>query len=175
MALRKAQVLLDFGASIRALDPHPSAAFTGLAQSQGRRFNLICRAYQGPEDLSGAALALAAGGDRELNRRFAQDAAAAGIPVNVADDPEACGFFFPAIVRRGGLVAGISTSGLCPRLAARLREELEKAWPASWDEALEKLAAERQSLRASVSADETFRALDARISGLLARTEGESW
>jgi siroheme synthase-like protein len=176
VALRKAQVLLDFGASIRALDPRPSVAFTDLARNQGPRFSLICRTYQGPEDLSGAALALAASGDRALNRRFARDAAAAGIPVNAADDPGACGFFFPAIVRRGGLVAGISTSGLCPRFAARLREELERSWPASWDEALEKLAAERQNLRGSVSAAETVKALDERISGLLAgdRGEGES-
>jgi siroheme synthase-like protein len=104
------------------------------------------RGYAGPEDLRGSALVIAATDKRDLNRRIALDAAAAGIPHNTADDPAHCSFFFPALVTRGDLVAGITTSGSCPGLAGRLRKELEGMWPEDWWKALEVLAAERQRL-----------------------------
>jgi siroheme synthase-like protein len=145
VAGRKIQTLLDFGAGIIALDPEPSDILEALALEQ--RVSLIRRVYAGPEDLAGQRLVIAASNDREVNHRVSGDAQALGIPVNVADDPEACTFFFPAIVRRGDLVAGISSSGRSPRFTARLRERLDKQWPAEWEDALDQLAAERKRLR----------------------------
>jgi siroheme synthase-like protein len=145
VAARKIQTLLDFGGRLTVIDPEPSGALESLVLEQN--VTLIRRTYNGPEDLEGARLLIAASGDREVNRRAAADAKALGIPVNAADDPEGCSFFFPAIVRRGDLVAGLSSSGLCPRITARLREELENSWPSEWAEALEYLGRERRRLR----------------------------
>jgi siroheme synthase-like protein len=111
VAARKAKVLAEFGAALTVIAPDFSPELRSLEGA-----SLCRRPYRGPPDLAGAALVLAASGDRELNRLVAAHAGAGGIPVNVADDPGLCGFFFPALVRRGNAVAGISSSGGCPRL-----------------------------------------------------------
>jgi siroheme synthase-like protein len=144
VAERRAKTLLEFGARTRVIAPEASAAILALARDG--LISLEKREYAGSEDIGGAVLVITATNDRELNRRIARDAGEAGIPVNTADDPESCSFFFPALVRRGELVAGISTSGSCPGLAARLRKELEEMWPDDWGKALEALAAERRRL-----------------------------
>jgi siroheme synthase-like protein len=161
VGVRKIETLLEFGARVTVLDPRPSEALEELSRE---RLILLRRFYAGPEDLKGAKIVIAATGDREANHRVSRDAQARGIPVNVADDPEACTFFFPAIVRRGDLVAGISTSGVCPRFCARLRERLEKEWPPGWAEALKTLGAERRRLRAAEGAEKTLPLLDKMIS-----------
>jgi siroheme synthase-like protein len=163
VAARKIQTLLEFGALVTALDPRPLEALEKLSREQSR-LTLVRRPYAGPDDLEGARLVIAATGDREVNHRVSRDARVRGIPVNVADDPAACSFFFPAIVRRGDLVAGISSSGTCPRFCARLRERLEKQWPPGWAEALKNLGAERRRLRAAEGPEKTLPLLDGMIS-----------
>jgi siroheme synthase-like protein len=44
--------------------------------------------------------------------------------VNAADDPEACSFTLPAVVRRGPVMVAVSTSGRSPALAAWIREQV---------------------------------------------------
>jgi siroheme synthase-like protein len=167
VAARKAQPLIDFGASLVVVDPEPSEEIRSL---EGRgQLTVHRRAYAGSIEMDGAALVIAATDDRELNRRVARDANSAGIPVNVSDAPELCGFFFPALVRRGNLVAGISTSGDCPALAARLRRQLDEFWPQNLDKILEHLKAERQRLRQSSNPGRTLKRLDALITELLGR------
>lgn len=162
---RKARSLTDFGARVTVLDPAPSPDMEDLGR-QGL-VTILTRPYGGPEELAGARLVIAATGSRELNREVSRDARAAGLPVNVADDPSLCTFFFPALVRRGELTAGISTSGACPALAARLRKDLDERWPAGLGEALEFLKTERQRLKASAAPGERRRQLDRLISEIL--------
>jgi siroheme synthase-like protein len=127
----------------------------------------LARSYTGPEDIAGAALVIAATDKNDLNKLIARDARDAGIPVNVADAPDLCTFFFPALVRRGGVVAGISTSGGCPRLAARLRENLEAEWPSGLGEFLEILKTERRRIKETSDSAGTIRRLDLLISQFL--------
>jgi siroheme synthase-like protein len=172
VALRKIQTLLDFGARITVFDPEPHENLEPLCLEHG--LTLIRRSYKGPEDIEGARLVIAASGDRDANRRVSRDAKALGIPVNAADDPEACTFFFPAIVRRGELVAGLSSSGGCPRFTARLRQELEKQWPAYWAEALDDLGKKRRRLRETEPPEKALRIMDEIITRMLEREDPES-
>jgi len=55
-------------------------------------------------------------------RRFAEQHR---ILVNVVDQTANCNFIAPAIVERGDLTIAVSTSGKCPALARRLRQQLE--------------------------------------------------
>ena len=55
-------------------------------------------------------------------RRFAEEHR---ILLNVVDQTANCNFIAPAIVERGDLMIAISTSGKCPALARRLRQQLE--------------------------------------------------
>jgi siroheme synthase-like protein len=165
VAARKIQALAGFGATVIALAIKASEEVRTL--SQQNTIILEERPYGGPADLAGATLVISAADDRELNARIAQDAKDAGIPVNIADDPDLCTFFFPALVRRGDLTAGISTSGACPRLAARLRKRLDDDWPVSLGESLESLREERRRLRESASTVSISRELDRLISEIL--------
>jgi siroheme synthase-like protein len=170
VAARKARALIDFEARVTILDPEPREEILRLA---GRgSVTLLRRSYTGPEDLAEAALVIAATDNPGLNKLIAQDARAAGTPVNAADDPQLCSFFFPALVRRGNLVAGISTSGDCPRLAARLRENLEAEWPSDLGETLEILKTERRRIKESADSAGTIRRLDLLISRFLEKSHG---
>jgi uroporphyrin-III C-methyltransferase/precorrin-2 dehydrogenase/sirohydrochlorin ferrochelatase len=82
------------------------------------------------DDFARAALAFVATGDCDRDRAAAETARAAGVPVNVADQPELCDFIMPAIVRRGDIAIGISTGGAAPALAKFVRESIERVLPA---------------------------------------------
>jgi siroheme synthase (precorrin-2 oxidase/ferrochelatase) len=78
-----------------------------------------------------------------------------------------CAAFFSPRWCRGDLVAGISTSGGCPRLASRLRGRLEKDWPQSLAEEILRLKEERGRLKETLPADEVLRRLDLLIDEFL--------
>ena len=98
---------------------------------------LILRKRFKPEDLELGDYIVAATGDRELNREISQLARQAGKPVNVVDDAELCTFVFPAVIRRGGLVIGVSTCGKSPAYAGYLRREIESQIPDNIEDILD--------------------------------------
>ena len=102
---------------------------SGQALEQAGKLRLLRRAFR-PKDLEGNRLAVAATGDRGVNRQIAALCRARGILVNVADDQEACTCKFPAVVRRGGLTIGVSTGGASPTAARFFKERIEALIPA---------------------------------------------
>lgn len=93
--------------------------------------------------LAGCRLVFAATDDRGVNRTVAEAARAANVPVCAVDDPAPSTFITPAIVSRGPVMVGVSTSGAAPVLARRLREQIEILLPAG----LERLATFMQGMR----------------------------
>lgn len=144
VSARKARLLRDFGAQVEAIDPAPVPEMKEMSFLGGT--NLHERYYEGPDDLKGAALVIAATGEGEINQRVYEDAKSLGIPVNVVDNPKLCSFFFPAVVHRGELVAGITTSGGYPAMAAHMRSLLEEAWPEDLAAKLKILAKVRRQI-----------------------------
>jgi siroheme synthase-like protein len=69
-------------------------------------------------------LAVTAADDRAVNQAVFDDAEAAGVWVNSADDPERCSFTLPAVVRRDPVVVSVATGGHSPALATWLRRWL---------------------------------------------------
>jgi precorrin-2 dehydrogenase/sirohydrochlorin ferrochelatase len=122
VAARKISRLLQSSAAVRVIAPELSPALQMLVEDA--RLRLERREYQ-IGDLAGATLAFAATSSREVNAAVAREAHARGIPVNVADDPQASTFQVPAVAERDGLTVAISTSGRSPAYARRLREEIE--------------------------------------------------
>ena len=137
VAERKAVSLLEAGARVRVVAPR----FTRRLQTLGREgaLELATREYQG-DDLNGVALVISAASRREVNARVAREAGERGLLVNVVDSPRECSFIVPSVVRRGGLILAISTSGLSPALARYLREELEQEFGEEFGPLLEILA-----------------------------------
>lgn len=63
--------------------------------------------------------------DRALSREIAEKCRELRIPVNAADIPESCDFYFGANRRYGPLNIMISSTGSAPRLTARLMDQFE--------------------------------------------------
>lgn len=120
IALRRATVLLSFGAEVILIAPECQEVPPGITW--------LRRAYR-PGDLQGAFLAVAATNQRDVNRAVGQEATKVGIFVSVADCREESTFFFPAICAGNGLVAGVVSRGDEHRKTARaaqaIREVLE--------------------------------------------------
>lgn len=109
----------------------------------GTRF---CERLFRPSDLDRADCVVAATSDRALNREIARLCGLSGKPVDVVDSPELCTFVFPAVIRRGPLVAAVSTSGKSPAYAAHLRAQIEALLPENIEEILDALEDCRRQL-----------------------------
>ena len=117
IAARRIGTLRLFGCEIVVIAPELKAKAEDLTWLQ--------RPYE-PGDLEGAFLAIAATGDREVNRQVGEEARRLGIPVSVADCEAECSFYFPAICTGEGLVAGVVSSGKDHHKTARAAREIRK-------------------------------------------------
>ena len=111
VALRKAEKLLSFGADVAAVSPVFCKEFAAL---EGVMLN--CREFT-DSDIDGAFAVIAATDDRALNAHIYRLCSGRNILVNTVDDPENCGFYFPALVQSGSVTVGISTGGTSPIFA----------------------------------------------------------
>ena len=127
VALERVRLALAAGATVRLFANELSPEGRLLVASPGVAW---LPGTPAPEDFRRAALAFIAGGDCDADRAAAEAARAAGIPVNVVDQPELSDFIMPAIVRRGDVAIGISTGGAAPALARLVREAVERVLPA---------------------------------------------
>jgi len=121
---RKLRGLLGAGAAVRLISPAATPDLRALANSGAITWH--ARPYQ-PGDVSGARLVFAATDQRAVNAQVADDAAVLGLLCNVADDPRAGDFHLPAVYREPGLLVAVSTAGVSPARAKRLRDQI-----ASW-------------------------------------------
>jgi precorrin-2 dehydrogenase / sirohydrochlorin ferrochelatase len=140
---QKIRSLIDCGAQVRVVAPSASAAVMEaanqgtLAWSQ-RNFKR--------SDLDGVFLVVAATSSMEVNHAIYRSAQRRGILCNVVDDPPHCDFFYPAVVRRGQFQIAISTGGLSPALAQRVRKQFEEEFPPVYGIWLEELGKKRAAL-----------------------------
>ena len=151
VALRKAEKLLPYGPRLTAVAPAFCPELVRLAQDAG--MELLPRAFSETDLDASPAFVIAATDDEALNRRVAALCRQRGILVNVVDDPEACGFLFPALVRRGRLSVGISTGGASPTAAVWLKEQIERLLPPDFAGTLDRLARRRADVQAGCPAE----------------------
>jgi len=125
VAFRKVRMLLDCGANVRVVSPvlHP-----GLSELADKKSIQVIRRNYRPGDLKGASVVIAATDTKETNHRVAKEADRVGALVNVVDDPEASDFIVPSLLRRGNLSIAISTGGMSPALARKIRTRLEDSF-----------------------------------------------
>ncbi len=124
VALRKARLLLAAGAQLTVVAPE---LVTQLHQGHlaGRLFH-VGRSWR-TGDSAGMRLVIAATSDESVNAAVHSECEAAGILVNVVDQPDKCRFIVPSIVDRSPLMVAISSGGNAPVLARHLRARIE-AW-----------------------------------------------
>ncbi len=143
VAARKVEALARAGARITVVAPRTVPAIERFAADAGLRIE--ARAFV-EEDVRGVLLAIAATGDREVNRRVYEACRARGVLVNTVDDPSLCTATFPAIVDRGPVTVAVSTGGAAPALARYVRERIEQLLPTGTDRLARFLAARRAEI-----------------------------
>ncbi len=143
VAARKVRGLLACGARVSVIAPDVGAEMRALATSLA---TLEARAYR-VGDVAGFRLVITATGDPAVDGAVADEADAAGVWVNSADDPAHCSFILPAVHRDGAVTIAVSTGGLSPALASWLRNQLAASCGNRLDALAHLLSEARQRLR----------------------------
>lgn len=148
VARRKVLKLLPFA-------PHLTVVAPMIAKELFENKTITCvqRAFR-KEDIRGQMFVIAASDEADVNREVGRLCREKNIPVNVADEKEACSFLFPALVKEGRLTIGISTEGASPAMAGKIRSSVEASIPSGIGEELERLANIREQVKKTVPAGE---------------------
>ncbi|MCU1397257.1 MAG: putative precorrin-2 dehydrogenase [Acidimicrobiales bacterium] len=148
VALRKATGLADAGARVTVIAPSTVSAIDTVAVEVDHR------PFQ-EGDVVGFQLVITATDDPAVNALVAADATSHGIWVNSADDPDNCTFILPAVARRGPITVAVSTGGMSPALAGRLRDDIASTvlTPAAEAAAID-LGRQRAEIRATGASTE---------------------
>lgn len=144
VAERKVVALLEAGAD------HVDVIAEQVTDTLDERGHLghirIARRPYASDDIRSASLVIAATSDPVLNARIVSEADALGIWANSASEGGEGSFVTPAVVRRGDLVIGVTTSGASPSLAAKMKVELEQQYGNEFAERLQALRLLRDRL-----------------------------
>ena len=111
------------------------------------RISYFNRPFQGAEDLDGKDMVLTALDDNHLSQRIVEMSRERRIPVNAADIPNLCDFYFGAQIRDGPLQIMISTNGNGPRMASLIKTRLQKGLSGREGEAITKVGQLRSKLK----------------------------
>jgi siroheme synthase-like protein len=121
VAARKAAVLLEMPCAITIIAPQIADQICRVVQAGTVRW--VEREYR-LGDCSGFQLIIAATPVRAVNRSVSDEAKKLCIPVNVVDDPSLSTIIFPAVWREKSLVFAVSTEGVAPFMASKIRTRL---------------------------------------------------
>jgi len=160
VAWRKIASLCEAGATVTVVAPDISIELTDEfpIHAHKRMFS--------PDDIAGTELVFACTDDAGVNAAVAEAATAAGLWVNVADDPAACSFFVNAAVQRGDLTIAVGTQGASPALSRRIRESLEAQFGPAYGPFVALLGQLREEVLLSEPDPERRRAAFARMAAV---------
>lgn len=123
-AVGKIDRLLLAGARVTVIAPHPVEPGVEEAAREGR-IELLRRAPEESDAEERAVVFLEPEVDPDLSRRLFERAKRSGALVCTLDRPEVSTFINPAVVHASGITLSVSTGGVSPALARRIREDLE--------------------------------------------------
>jgi precorrin-2 dehydrogenase/sirohydrochlorin ferrochelatase len=143
VAEEKISGLIHAGADVCIVAPTSTDQIRDWARQKTVRWK--ARKFQA-SDIKGNFLVVAATSSPDLHARIYQLAKKFRILCNVVDDPEHCDFYYGSVVRRGSLQIAVSTAGLSPALAQRLRKQFEQEFGAEYELWLEEIGKTRKRL-----------------------------
>ncbi len=123
VAERKVRNLLLCGARVRVVSPDLTDLLSKWVSQ--RKIDYVRSEYRAGH-LKGAFLVYAGTSDRKVNAEIAKDAAQRKLLVNVADSTRDSTFILPAVFRKKGVSIAVSTEGLSPARAVRIRDKIGK-------------------------------------------------
>lgn len=107
----------------------------------------IAVSFEAAESLGGLNVLYVAGAPQSVAAALAGRAKAAGVLVNVEDEPALCDFHVPASVRRGDLLLTVSSGGSAPGLVRLIREWLGERFGAEWGARVDEIGRRRAGWR----------------------------
>ncbi|WP_313621025.1 siroheme synthase CysG [Achromobacter sp.] len=146
VAERKTLALLEACADVVVGAPELTPALVSLA-AEGRIRHLP--GLFDPAWMQDVWLVVAATDDRAVNAAVSEAAEARRIFSNVVDDPELSSFQVPSIVDRSPVIVAISSSGVAPVLARRIRERIESLFDHTLGQLAGLAATYRKRIRSS--------------------------
>jgi uroporphyrin-III C-methyltransferase/precorrin-2 dehydrogenase/sirohydrochlorin ferrochelatase len=129
VAARKTDLAVRAGCDVTVVAPDLNDDMARLVQKNGIKHKtgeLVAA------DLDGCTIAFGATSDNAVNRQLQELGAAAGVLVNIADDPGLCDFIMPAIVDRTPLLVAVGSGGTSPLLTRMLKARFETEIPAAY-------------------------------------------
>lgn len=130
VATRKIERLVERGAKISVISPEITGKIKKFIDNELVN-EWMERTYK-PGDEKGAFAVFCAISSNKENKKIEEilydRCIKKNILINIADKPEYCTFTLPALVSRGGFDIAIFTSGMSPKLAKKIREDLEKIY-----------------------------------------------
>ena len=136
--------LMSTNGSVEVVAPEATGKVEEWAQEG--KIHWFRREFQ-DGDLDGCFVVIVATSSRDLQERIHRLARQRGVLCNVVDVPELSDFYYPAVVQRGALQIAISTGGVSPALAQRLRKELEAQFGPEYEDWLTELGEARKTIR----------------------------
>lgn len=147
VAARKADLLVRAGCNFTVVAPTLNDCMARLVQEHRIEHKT---GDLSADDLDGCVLAFGACSDSATNRKLHDLATAAGIPVNVADNPELCDFIMPAVVDRSPLLIAVASGSTAPLLTRMLKARFETTVPAAYGRLAEFAGRYRQRVKDSI-------------------------
>ena len=99
-------------------------------------------------------LAITCTDDPATNKQVFDDAEAAGIWANSADDVDNCAWILPSVTRSGGLTVSVSTGGKSPAMAQWLRRRFTDEFDHRYGDLLDLLATVRTEAKSELGTSE---------------------
>ncbi|KAI8064397.1 putative NAD(P)-binding-domain-containing protein [Gongronella butleri] len=115
-------------AAVTVVSPSSGLHAEVRARIEAKEVAWVDRCFE-DADLHGMDMVLTALDDHEESVRIGKLCRSRRIPVNVADVPDMCDFYFMSQHRDGPLQIAVSTNGRGPKLANMIRTEVIKALP----------------------------------------------
>ena len=147
LAARKADLLLRAGCDLTVIAPEPDGDLAHLLQEEQVRHKT---GHLRADDLDDCVVAFGASSDTATNQELYDLAKAAGIPVNVSDNPALCDFVMPALLDRSPLLIAIGSGGTTPLLTRMLKARFETSIPAAYGRLAEFAGEYRDQVKESI-------------------------
>ena len=147
LAARKADLLVRAGCDLTIIASEPSDDLGRLLQEHPvdhKTGDLIA------DDLKDCVIAFGASSDAAINQELHDLATAAGVPVNISDNPALCDFIMPALVDRSPLLIAIASGGATPLLTRMLKARFETDIPAAYGRLAEFAGNYRERVKDSI-------------------------
>lgn len=124
IAKRRIRSLIEFTNHLYVIAPEVNKELLDLEKDG--KLTILKKKYD-QKDLYGADLVIAATSDHKVNDDIFSVCKCMGITVNVCSDKTKCDFYFPGIVRKDHVVAGVTASGTNHKLAKKAVERIRTA------------------------------------------------